>query len=167
MKDQLEIKRISKDAVPAAIEKAGQYRLLNDPELAESICLDVLAVDPTNQKNLKTLILAVTDQFANPGSRVGPRDALEHVDKLESEYERIYYTGLIAEREARAMLGRTHGTAHAYQGFRQAMNWYEQADALAPPGNHDARLRHNTCVRTIQREHLEPMPPSEAELPLE
>ena len=111
MKDQLEIKRISKDAVPAAIEKAGQYRLLNDPELAESICLDVLAVDPTNQKNLKTLILAVTDQFANPGSRVGPRDALEHVDKLESDYERIYYTGLIAEREARAMLGRTHGTA--------------------------------------------------------
>lgn len=169
MADQLELdlKRISHDAVPHALEKAEQYRLLNDPELAESICLDVLAVDPGNQRNLRTLILAISDQFANQSSRVGPRDALEHVAKLSSEYERLYYTGLIAEREARAFLGRTHGTAHAFFGFRQAMSWYEKADALAPSGNNDARLRYNTCVRTIQREHLEAPPPSESELPLE
>ncbi|HEU5077491.1 MAG TPA: hypothetical protein VFU02_25035 [Polyangiaceae bacterium] len=169
MADQLdlELKRISHDAVPQAIDKAGQYRLLNDPELAESICLDVLAVDPTNQKNLKTLILAISDQFANSSSRVGPRDALLHVEKLASEYERLYYTGLVAEREARAFLGRTHATAHAFFGFRQAMSWYEKADALAPAGNNDARLRYNTCVRTIQREHLEAPPASESELPLE
>ena len=167
MTDHLELKRISQDAVPHAIEKAEQYRLLNDPELAESICLDVLAVDPDNQKNLKMLILAVTDQFANSGSRVGPREALQHVEKLTSEYDRLYYSGLIAEREARALLGRTHGAAHAFFGFRQAMNLYERADALAPAGNNDARLRYNTCVRTIQREHLEAPPPSESELPLE
>lgn len=167
MTDQLELKRISQDAVPHAIEKAEQYRLLNDPELAESICLDVLAVAPENQKNLKTLILAVTDQFANSASRVGTRDALAYVEKLTSEYERMYYTGLVAEREARAFLSRTHGAVHAFFGFRQAMSWYERADALAPAGNNDARLRYNTCVRTIQREHLEAPPPSESELPLE
>jgi len=165
--DHLELKRISQEAVPQALEKAAQYRLLNDPELAESICLDVLAVDPANQKNLKTLILAVTDQFANSASRVGTRDALMYVEKLTSEYERLYYTGLVAEREARAFLNRTHGAVHAFFGFRQAMSWYERADALAPTGNNDARLRYNTCVRTIQREHLEAPPLSESELPLE
>jgi hypothetical protein len=155
-----ELKQISKQAVPHAIEKAEQYRLLNDPELAESICLDVLAVDPDNQKNLKTLILAISDQFANLGSRVGPRDAQRYIASLEGEFERHYYAGLIAEREARACLGRIHGAAHAYQGFRQA-------DALSPADNNDARLRYNTCVRTIQREHLEPPMSREAELPLE
>lgn len=167
MTDELQIKQISKEAVPNAIEKAEQYRLLNDPELAESICLDVLAVDPHNQKNLRTLILAISDQFANPGARVGPRDALEHVQNLESEYERHYYSGLIAERDGRASLNRSHGAAHAYHGFRQAMEWYEKADAMSPPSNNDARLRYNTCVRFIQREHLEPPPSRESELPLE
>ena len=162
-----ELKQISKQAVPHAIEKAEQYRLLNDPELAESICLDVLAVAPGDQKNLRTLILAISDQFANPGSRVGPRDALGYVQQLESEFERHYYCGLVAEREARACLGRTHGAAHAYTGFREAMNWYEKADGLSPPDNNDARLRYNTCVRTIQREHLEAPMSRELELPLE
>ena len=37
-----ELERISIDAVPAALEKAERYRLLNEPLMAESICLDVL-----------------------------------------------------------------------------------------------------------------------------
>jgi len=162
-----ELKQISQQAVPLAIEKAEQYRLLNDPELAESICLDVLAVAPENQKNLKTLILAISDQFASPRGRVGPRDAERYVHSLETEFDRLYFSGLIAEREARAYLGRTHGSAHAYAGFREAMTWYEKADALSPPDNNDARLRYNTCVRTIRRERLEAPVPGEAELPLE
>jgi len=165
--EEFELKKISKQAVPQAIEKAEQYRLLNDPELAESICLDVLAAEPDNQRNLRTLVLAITDQFQSPGSRVGPRDALAHVAKLESEYERLYYTGLIAEREGRASLARTHGATHAYESFREAMAWYEKADALSPPNNNDARLRYNTCVRTIKREGLEPAPRQASELPLE
>jgi len=165
--EELHLKQVSKEAVPQAIEKAEQYRLLNDPELAESICLDVLSVDPDNQRNLRNLILAISDQFANPGSRVGPGDALQYVAHLKSDYERLYYTGLIAEREARACLGRTHGASHAYEAFRQAMAWYERAELERPLGNDDARLRYNTCLRTIQREHLEPAPPQVAELPLE
>jgi hypothetical protein len=36
-----ELKSLSKEAIPAALEKAMRYRLLNEPAEAESICLDV------------------------------------------------------------------------------------------------------------------------------
>ena len=39
----------SKDAVPAALAKAERYRLLNEPGEAESICLDVLQIDPAER----------------------------------------------------------------------------------------------------------------------
>jgi hypothetical protein len=45
-----ELKQLHKDAIPAALEKAERYRLLNEPGEAESICLDILAVDPDNQR---------------------------------------------------------------------------------------------------------------------
>ena len=35
----------------------------------------------------------------------------------------------------------------AYDWLRHAMEWYEQAEALRPPGNVDAVLRWNSCVR--------------------
>ena len=38
--------------MPAALEKALRYRLLNEPVEAESICRDVLEVDPDNQAAL-------------------------------------------------------------------------------------------------------------------
>ncbi len=58
------LKTISKEAVPQALEKAERYRLLNEPGLAESICQDVLLVDPHNQKAIVMLILALTDRGA-------------------------------------------------------------------------------------------------------
>ena len=58
-----ELKQLNKDAIPAALEKAERYRLLNEPGEAESICLDVLAVDPDNQRAIITLLLALTDRF--------------------------------------------------------------------------------------------------------
>ena len=54
----------------------------------------------------------------------------------------------------------------AYDGFRHAMEWYERAEQLRPPGNVDAVLRWNSCVRAIERERLEPES-REPELPLE
>ena len=58
-----EPKPISRESVPAALQKAERYRIINDPSSAESICLDVLTVDPENQQALVTLLLAITDQF--------------------------------------------------------------------------------------------------------
>ena len=41
-----DLKPLDLDAVPAALARAERYRLLNEPSEAESICLDILAVDP-------------------------------------------------------------------------------------------------------------------------
>ena len=59
----MNLKKISPDGVPHALDRAERYRLLNEPVQAESICRDVLAVDADNQTALRALILALTDQF--------------------------------------------------------------------------------------------------------
>ena len=58
-----ELKPISHEAVPAALEKANRYRLLNEPGAAESIYLDILSVEPENQDAIKNLVLAMSDRF--------------------------------------------------------------------------------------------------------
>jgi hypothetical protein len=45
----VELKRLSAEGIPAALEKALRYRLLNEPAEAESICHDVPHIDPENQ----------------------------------------------------------------------------------------------------------------------
>ena len=161
-----QLKTISADGIPHALDKAERYRLLNDPAQAESICLDVLAVDSDNQDALRCLILSLTDQLGG-GTANAARAARAHVHQLTDAYERAYYTGLVHERETRAFLGRKNVVrSAAYDGFRHAMEWYEQAEALRPAGNEDAVLRWNSCVRAIERERLEPADDAH-ELPLE
>jgi hypothetical protein len=167
MTERFALKKISKDGVARAVERAEHYRLLNDPEQAESICLDILAVDEDNPRARITLILSLTDQFGGGGGSHTARRATEHVQKLPGEYEREYYAGLVAERQGRAHL--LHGgmeRAFAYEGLHEAMQHYERADALKPAGVDDAILRWNACVRTIERESLQPRR-DEPELPLE
>ena len=163
----LRLKRISAASIPHALEKAEGYRLRNDPAQAESIYRDVLAVDATNHEALRGLILALTDQFGVAGSGGAAQEAQGHIGKLPEEYERAYYTGIVFERKARAALTRRNVVrASVYDGFRQAMEWYERAEALRPPGNDDAVLRWNSCVRAIESERLEPQARG-PELPLE
>jgi hypothetical protein len=146
-----ELKKLSADAIPMALDRADRYRLLNEPAEAESICLDVLEVDPKNQKALVTLILAITDQYDRAEFRVNDGFAGDLLPRLDDEYARAYYAGVIAERRAKATLGnRMPGTA-AYQLLREAMHWYEKAEALRPAGNDEALLRWNTCARLIDK----------------
>jgi hypothetical protein len=162
-----QLKRISVEAIPHALEKAERYRLLNDPVQAESICHDILAVDAANQDALRCLILSLTDQFSAAGTAHAAREARVCIAKLSDEYERAYYNGVVHERETRAFLHRKNVVrSAAYDGFRHAMEWYERAEALRPPGNEDAVLRWNSCVRAIERERLAPAD-DERELPLE
>ena len=98
-----ELKRLSADAIPAALEKALRYRLLNDPAEAESICHDVLHIDPENQQALVNLLLALTDRFGK-GYAVGVTQAQEVLSHLHDEYERAYYAGIICERRAKAAI---------------------------------------------------------------
>jgi len=147
---RFDLKSISKAGVPQALERAERYRLLNEPTLAESICLDVLEVEPENRRALVTLLLAITDQF---GQGAAVRKASEILPRLKSEYERRYFAGVISERSAHAQLrkGAPNAALSAYDGLIQAMACYEKAIQLRPPGNDDAILRWNTCARILMR----------------
>jgi len=161
----LELKKIDKAGVAHALDKAERYRLLNDPAQAESICLDVLAVDPSNQQALRALILSLTDQFGDGGAAFATA-ARARVRELADEHERAYYTGIVFERETRAYLARKNVVrSAAYDGFRHAMEHYERAEAVEQL-RVDAILRWNSCARTIEREKLGPAA-REPELPLE
>ena len=162
MSDEFELKPISTAAVPKAIKRAEQYRLLNEPEQAESICLDILAAQPGDQYTLTVLILAITDQFGREGS-AGVRHAGEYVTRLDDEYQRYYYGGLVLERQARAYLGRGKSRVAAYDCFRDAMDLYEKAERLRPEDDDSALLRWNACLRTIRRGQLQPPPADERE----
>src|SRR5205814_3547227 len=163
-----ELKLLSIDAIPEALEKAERYRLLNGPGDAESICLDVLRADPDNQTALITLLLAVSDRFSK-GYGVSDTQAKEFLVRVKGEYERAYYTGILAERRAKAKLAQgTPGSRfYAYDGFREAMSWFEKAEAIRPAGNDDALLRWNTCARIIMQNKLVPREEERVELQLE
>lgn len=152
-----QLKRLSKEALPASLEKAMRYRLLNEPAEAESICLDILQTDPDNQPALVILILALTDRFGKVYA-VSDTRAQEVAARLQSEYERAYYSGIICERRAKAYLHQGSGGAafNAFEKLTEAMRWYERAEALRAPGNDDALLRWNTCARIIMNNKLVP-----------
>jgi hypothetical protein len=160
---QFELKNLSAEAVPRALAKAERYRLLNEPGEAESICLDALAVEPDNQEALAMLLLALTEQFGDDTSCLADSciaEAWTTVGRLRDAYERAYYTGIVYERRAKAHL--RHGTPgagpQAYEWLRDAMRWYEEAEAVRPSGNDDAVLRWNACARLIMRDrHLVPV----------
>jgi len=145
----LMLKRISRDAIPGAIEKAQIYRHLNEPGEAESICRDVLNLDPTNQPALRLLGLALSEKFTGRET-----DEYQEADRifhfLSSEYERLYYSGLLRERRAKAEL-RAGGRIDMVAALlREALVLFGQAEKIRPPGNDEALLRWNRCVRLIQ-----------------
>jgi hypothetical protein len=152
-----ELKSLHKDAIPAALEKAERYRLLNEPGEAESICLDILHIDPENQRAIITLLLALTDRFEK-GYGVSDSQTKELLSRLKSEYDRAYYSGIVAERRAKMkMRQNTPGSRfQAYDLLREAMGWFEKAELIRPPGHDDAILRWNTCARIIERNKLVP-----------
>jgi hypothetical protein len=164
---EFELKPLSKEAIPAALDKAERYRLLNEPWEAESICLDVLAVEPKNQRALIALLLSLSDQFDSRMAAHG--QALELVPQLENEYARAYYEGILCERRGRAhhRQASAFSAASAYEWFVKAMACYERAQKVRPAGDDDSIMRWNTCARTLMR-HIELAPaPDQGELPLE
>lgn len=155
-----DLKQISQEAVPAALAKAVRYRLLNEPMQAESICLDVLELEPDNRDALVTLLLALTDQFDQQTGELVHR-AKEVLNRIDDEYSRYYYEGIINERKAKAYLrrGGPRSGNYAFTLLRNAMDLYEQAEPLSPEGNDDAVLRWNTCARIIMSHpEVEPEP---------
>ncbi len=150
----MDLKPISKAGIPAALQKAERYRLLNDSTAAESICLDILAVEPDNQQALVMLVLAITDQLELSEDAVQRARAV--LPRLKDEYKRHYYSGIISERKAKSILkrGAMGGDAVAHEWFHDAMRWYAKAEAIRPQANDEAILRWNTCVRLLGRHEI-------------
>ena len=163
-----QLKPISKGSLPVALEKAERYRLLNEPQLAQSICLDILEADPGNAKAIIIFLLAITDEFVSSSS-ADVSKAEQLLARLQNDYEKNYYAGIIKERQGIAILNRkiTGGDFTAYNWLNEAMAFYEKAETLRPPGNDDAILRWNTCVRLIMSHRLKPRDEEYVEPPLE
>ena len=142
---------VAPEAISGALDKAERYRFLNQPWQAESICRDVLAINPTNQAALVLLVLSLTDQF---DQGISAKAAIQIVENLQSEYQQAYYFGIVHEREAIALfrqhLSRGSGR-EVYKLFQDAMEWYRKAQAIRPANDDDAVLRWNACVRFLQR----------------
>ena len=146
-----ELRPIERSAIPAALEKAKHYRLLNEPLEAESICLDILELEPQHEEALVTLLLALTDQFERRLEKAFT-EARKVAARLADEYDKAYYSGLVCERRAKVHLERGGpGSGHvAYDWFRKAMTFYEEAFGLHRD-TVDPILRWNTCARIIMQ----------------
>ena len=146
-----ELKRLSVDAVPGALALAERYRLLNEPSEAESICLDVLQIDPDNEQALVTMLLAQTDQFADGIASTKMAEAEQAARRIGDEYKRLYYSGLIRERRAKAKMASAHGATNdsVREWLHEAMSFYERAEAIRPAGHDEPLLRWNACARTL------------------
>jgi tetratricopeptide (TPR) repeat protein len=142
----VELKRLRRESLPAAVERAAHYRDLNQPEEAESICRDILDVDATHQVAWRLLGLALTDRFSS--GPVGLFElAVEAFEHLTDAYERVYHVGVAWERAAKAHL--EHGEAHsAVTAFETALELFEKAGAMKPDSA-DPVLRWNRCVRLL------------------
>ena len=145
----LKLKTISQSGIAEAIAKAELYRYLNEPEEAESICRDILAVDPNHALGLRMLGLSMTDQFTG-----GAGDRYAEVEKmfqqLADPYERSYYTGLLCERRVKAQLRAGRAPHTLLPLLERALQCFGEAERIHPPGNDDAILRWNRCIRLLQ-----------------
>lgn len=155
------LKKLSKNAVPQALEDAERYRVRKEPLEAQSICRDVLEADPGNQKARIILLLALTDAFGQ-SLTAAYNEAEQILQQLDDSYCKAFFGGIIAERRAKVHLERQEpGSGRmAYEWFRKAMRLYDQALQTCSPGNPEAALRWNSCARIImQNPHLEPVEP--------
>ncbi|HEV1993577.1 MAG TPA: hypothetical protein VGR03_04535 [Candidatus Acidoferrum sp.] len=144
-----QLKSISKAGIAEAIAKVELYRYLNEPEEAESICRDILAVDPGHQLARRMLGLAITDQFIGAAS-----DRYAEVQSifqaLREAYERFYYTGLLHERRAKVQLLVGYAPHTLLPLVQEAMLCFAEAEKIRPAGNDDSILRWNRCVRLLE-----------------
>ena len=146
---EFKLKSISPQGLDAALSKVELYRFLNEPEESESICQDVLAAQPGHQMALRLLGLTITDQFTgSPADRYS--DVESAFQQLTDRYEKLYYTGLMHERRAKAQLHAGRPPHTIFVLLEEAMRCYEEAERIRPSGNDEAILRWNRCVRLIQ-----------------
>ena len=146
----MNLKKISVSAVPRALQLAEYYRLLNEPEQAESVCNDVLSVDGSNQLAIRLLLLSISDQFGRKNA-ANMQQAQEVASRLSDGYEKHYYLGVAMERWARSKMHSQQEASLVVAWIERAMEEFERAEALRPEANDAALLRWNTCARLLEK----------------
>ena len=142
-----ELKQLHKDAIPAALEKAERYRLLNEPGEAESICLDILAVDPDNQRAIITLLLAFTDRFEKTYG-VSETQTKELLSRVKSEMSGVLF------RNHRRTPGKDE-TATAHAGLPvSGLRSFTRSNGLVRKSRTAQPIRSRRCDFAV--EHLRP-----------
>jgi tetratricopeptide (TPR) repeat protein len=149
---EYELKRLSTDDLESAIQMAMNYRDLNLPQEAESICRDVLDVAPTHEDAIRILGLALTDRLTE--NQVGIfEEARATFAKMPKEYDRVYYDGVAWERMAKADLLKNEGH-NALAALEHALEAFDKAQQLATDPSPDPILRWNRCVRLLHSHPL-------------
>jgi hypothetical protein len=146
----MELKKISKNACARALALSERYRLLNEPDQAESICRDILEADPGNHDATRMLLLSLTEQFGHKRANVF-QEAERIAGEMTSPYERAYYLGIVYERWGRRKLEEDVPDYIAGEWLQKAMSLYEEAERLKPADDDSALLRWNTIARLLKR----------------
>ena len=145
-----DLKPISHDSVAGALAKAERYRLLNEPNEAESICRDILEIEPGNQAG---------PGQSHPGAdrpdsarRHAFADALATVVAPATRPTTAPTTpasrGSAGPRRATAAAA-TAPSARLRMDRQGPASYSRQPSRSAPRGNDDALLRWNACVRFL------------------
>jgi len=156
------LKTISTSGIDEALSKVHLYRSLNEPEESESICHDILAIDPENQEALRLLGLSITDEFTgNASDRYAEAEAMFR--RLTDSHAQHYYLGVLIERRAKAQMRAGRPSYVVTALLEDALRHFEEAEKIRPAGNDDSILRWNRCVRLLQTlPRHEPVEPSSA-----
>src|SRR5271165_2765947 len=144
------LKTIRSNGIAQALSKAQLYRYLKEPEESESICQDILAIDPENQAALRMLGLSITDQFVGePSGRCAEAESVFR--RLTDPYAQHYYLGILSERRAKAQMRNGRPAYLVVALIEEAMCHFEEAEKIRPADNDESVLRWNRCVRLLEK----------------
>lgn len=155
----MNLKTFKSDDVEAAMAAARTCWAELQIEDTESICQDVLSLDPTNQEAVELLFRSRVSLLSK-GLPRGVERAQELVPQFDGDFEKAFFSGLLRENQARYLLDRRgrQASSVAYNWFRHAMDDFEEANRQDST-RIEATLHWNACLRTLQANpHCAPNP---------
>ena len=156
------LKPISHESVAGALAKAERYRLLDEPAEAESICRDILAIEPEQPARADRPRSGAhrSDPARSQGLQPRPRYRRASCNRPTIAPTMRASPGSAAPRPCTTPAPTAPATRLRMAG--QSARPFRRSRTPAPAGNDDALLRWNTCVRFLAR-HRELVPASKEE----
>ena len=82
--------------------------------------------------------------------------ARDRLTTIQGEYEKLYYEGIIWEREAKSILKLNYPGSKfkAFELLQKALDCFNSAERIRPKNNDESILRWNSCARIINQKQL-------------